>query len=164
MTVDADLFKLQEQLRLCQRELAHVRHQQEQLVEASTGSSEHDARFDELSANLDRRLSQGEAVTGRRGWLKRRILSTMPRSDEDRALSILRSSPLMDGAWYFRQYPEVASTGLSAALHYLRHGAGQGKDPGPDFATADYLAHHPEVGTDVNPLVHSLDSTASSVR
>lgn len=166
MTVetDAEVAKLREKLDLCQRELAQARRQQEEFAEASLLNEQVELRLRELSTQLDRRLVQGESVAGGRGWLKRRLLSTMPTVDEDEDLAILRSSPHMDGPWYFQQYPDVASTGLSACLHYLRLGAREGKDPGPAFATNAYVALHPELADGVNPLVHFVRSTSDSAR
>ncbi|TGN32565.1 hypothetical protein [Aeromicrobium chenweiae] len=164
MDPDVEVAKLREKLRLCQLELAKARRQQEELAEASLSHDETEQRLVDLTRRLDGRLVQGESVTGPRGWLKRRVLSTMPSPDEDDDLAVLRSSALMDGPWYFQQYPEVASTGLSASLHYLRHGAGQGKDPGPEFVTATYREQHPEIADGVNPLVHFLRLASEPAR
>src|SRR5262249_49786791 len=41
------------------------------------------------------------------------------------------------------------------ALHYLQYGAAEGRDPGPQFNSASYLSHHPDLAAAaVNPLVH----------
>ena len=52
----------------------------------------------------------------------------------------------------------MAATGLPPALHYLRHGAAAGHDPGPKFSTSGYLRKNPEVAASgANPLVHHLE-------
>lgn len=47
-------------------------------------------------------------------------------------------SGLFDAGWYLQAYPEVAAAGLDPALHYLAHGADEGRDPGPRFSTSGY--------------------------
>jgi GT2 family glycosyltransferase len=41
--------------------------------------------------------------------------------------------PLFDANWYMRGSPDVAQSGLLAALHYLRSGDAEGRDPHPLF-------------------------------
>lgn len=152
--VQAEIAKLQEALALCQRELAQVRRQQEEAAEITASNSRSAQRLRQLSTRLDKRLTAGESVAGRRGWLKRRLFSTMPRVEEDADLAILRSSKLMNGPWYLVRYPEIVSTGLSPALHYLRVGAAEQMDPGPAFSTRKYLAQNTDLPSGMNPLVH----------
>lgn len=156
MMVDAqaEIAKLQEQLALCQRELAQARRQQEEAAETTSSNSRAAQRLRQLSLQLDKRLVAAESVTGRRGWLKRRLLATMPKVEEDADLAVLRSSKLMNGPWYLVRYPEIVSTGLSPALHYLRKGAAEQKDPGPAFSTRKYLAQNPDLPAGTNPLIH----------
>ena len=68
---------------------------------------------------------------------------------------IIAGSSLFDAAWYLVQNPDVAAAGMDPALHYVLHGAGEGRDPGPQFSTAGYLAAHPDVErASMNPLLH----------
>lgn len=150
----AEVAKLREKLRLCQLELASARREQEKLGETVASEGRAARRLRELSSRLNKRLERGESVSGVRGWVKRHQLSTMPRSEEAASLAVLRSSKLMDGTWYLMRYPEVASTGLSPALHYLRTGAAEQKNPGPSFSTRKYLAQNPDLPKGENPLVH----------
>lgn len=152
--VPAEIAKLKEQLSLYQRELAQVRRQQEESAATANTNTQAAAKLRQLATALDKRLTAGEAVSGRRGWIKRRLISTMPKPEEDAALEVLRSSKLMNGAWYLTRYPEVVSTGLSPALHYLRVGAADAKDPGPAFSTRKYLDQNPGLPAGTNPLVH----------
>lgn len=161
---EAEVAKLGEKLRLCQLELAQARREQEELTEASVSNAAVEQLVQDLCVRLDQRLVQGESVAGARGWLKRRVLSTMPTATEVGDLVLLRSSPLMDGGWYFRHYPATVSVGMSASLHYLRHGAREGKNPGPSFDTRAYVESHPEITADDNPLVHFLRSTPDQSR
>lgn len=156
MTMDAqaEIAKLQEQLALCQRELAQSRRDQEEAAATTASNSQTAQRLRQLSTQLDKRLTAGEAVGGSRGWLKRRLFSTMPRADEEADLAVLRASKLMNGPWYLVRYPEIVSTGLSPALHYLRIGAAEQKKPGPAFSTRKYFLEHPELPDGMNPVVH----------
>lgn len=152
----AEVDKLHEQLALCQRELAQVRRQQETEAQKTATNSKVAGQLRELTIKLDQRLARSESAPGARGWVKRRLLATMPTAQEQADLTILRSSKLMNGPWYLRRYPDVVSTGLSPALHYLRAGAAEDKDPGPAFKTRAYLAQHPDLPRGTNPLLHFL--------
>lgn len=73
------------------------------------------------------------------------------------APALLRGSSLFDADWYLRQYPDIAANKLDPVVHYLGHGASEGRDPGPGFSTRGYLDRNPDVGAGgMNPLVHYL--------
>ncbi len=77
---------------------------------------------------------------------------------EAAAIGRLRRSPVLSAAWYGAQYPDVNASGMDAAEHYFRHGAAEGRDPGPDFVTAFYLAAAPDAArSGANPLLHFLE-------
>ena len=58
-------------------------------------------------------------------------------------------------------YPDVAKAGTDPVVHYLRHGAREGRNPSPLFDTARYLVKHPDVyEAGINPLVHFLAESA----
>jgi cellulose synthase/poly-beta-1,6-N-acetylglucosamine synthase-like glycosyltransferase len=70
---------------------------------------------------------------------------------------LLRKSHLFDRNWYLTKYPDVASSGLSPLVHYLRKGAEERRDPSIEFNTAAYLNHNNDVSeSGMNPLVHFL--------
>jgi hypothetical protein len=74
-----------------------------------------------------------------------------------RQCSQLEESGLFDAAWYVSTYPDVAESGIDPAEHYLRHGAKEGRNPGPRFNTQNYLRRYPDVAKAVppiNPLLH----------
>lgn len=74
-----------------------------------------------------------------------------------RAARQIRRSGLFDAEWYRRSYPDVELGGLDPALHYLRHGAAEGRDPGPAFGTRRYEAANPDVrAAGMNALLHFL--------
>jgi hypothetical protein len=71
--------------------------------------------------------------------------------------SILRHSEFFDEAWYLRTYPDVAKKRRDPVAHYLRHGAKEGRNPGPQFDTQWYLTTYRDVAEKgVNPLLHFI--------
>jgi hypothetical protein len=71
--------------------------------------------------------------------------------------SILRNSGLFDEMWYLQTYSDVAKKRKNPVSHYLRHGAKEGRNPGPQFDTQWYLANNRDVAeTGVNPLLHYI--------
>ncbi|MEX0409743.1 hypothetical protein ABGN05_29335 [Aquibium sp. LZ166] len=77
-------------------------------------------------------------------------------SAEEQA-AIIRKSDLFDREWYLKKYPDVAASGANPIMHYLRHGAKEGRDPGPFFATNWYQKVHSDVdASKVNPLVDHI--------
>lgn len=159
MANDRDVAELEAALRSCRLELAHVRAEQEGWSEEHAELARTSAQLAELAQALDEHLTEAEHAAGVRGWVKRRVLRSMPTPQESAQLATLRDSGLFDGGWYLRAYPEVARTGLSPALHYLRHGAAEGKEPNPDFSSHRYLLEHPRLSpTKDNPLLHYLST------
>lgn len=74
---------------------------------------------------------------------------------EDSAL--LRSSGLFDEVWYLEKNPDIARAKIDPALHYLRYGGFEGRNPGPEFDGNWYLDTYEDVRkAGVNPLVHYL--------
>jgi hypothetical protein len=68
----------------------------------------------------------------------------------------VEADDLFDGGWYLRTHPKAVRSGLSPALHYVRHGNAGKLDPGPKFRTAAYLERHPEVADgDLPALLHA---------
>lgn len=178
---ESKIEKLSEMLSMCRRELAQVREQQEPLMEEISqlrveardagAISDHlaDALAGRLSADFWEEHEPKTAVSLRRfigsrwPWLKRRFgrVSDGAAAELDQ-IRLIEGSSLFQGTWYLKRYPDVALTGINPASHYLRSGAGEGRDPGPDFNTRDYMAEHPEVEAGgMNPLVHFLQSQAS---
>ena len=68
----------------------------------------------------------------------------------------IAASPLFDAAWYRRQYPEIGHA--DPALHYLVHGAAEGRSPGPRFDGEWYLRSYRDVlNAGENPLWHYIE-------
>src|SRR5690606_39646281 len=65
----------------------------------------------------------------------------------------LRRSTWFDPDWYLGQYRDVAESGMDPVIHYLDHGASEGRDPGPGFSTSYYLEVNRDVAdAGMNPL------------
>lgn len=184
-TSQREILKLSEALLLCQRELAQVREAQEPLQEECSRLRAKNSELRSTTAQLGRALArhlsrafweEREPKTPIR-W-RRFLGSRWPRLRKrfgprqsasslsfDQQVKLLQSSPLFNGTWYLREYPDVAATGIHPPSHYLQSGAREGRDPGPKFSTQDYLAGHPELkDAGLNPLVHHLQSAAGNGR
>ncbi|MBS3667116.1 hypothetical protein [Vreelandella boliviensis] len=77
-----------------------------------------------------------------------------------RQVALIEQSQWFDAKWYLAQYPDVARDSKMAAnpaRHYLLMGGFEGRDPCPDFNSAYYLEHNPDVvQSGINPLVHYI--------
>lgn len=73
---------------------------------------------------------------------------------------LVRSSKLFDADWYLTTYPDVKEAKKYSQApheHYLMYGGFEGRNPGPAFHSAFYLAEYPDVASSkTNPLVHYL--------
>ena len=124
-------------------------------------------RFSELAnltRNLDPVLGRQRGVVrffgkgGRRlsqflspiNWYRQRVLK--------RHAAQIAASGFFDESWYERSYPDVKNSGFKPALHFLKFGALEGRNPGPNFNTRAYLNQNPDVAqSGMNPLVHYLE-------
>jgi len=78
------------------------------------------------------------------------------RNEHEAAAEIVASG-LFDPDWYLAQYPDVAEAGWNPAIHYVRLGPAQGRQPGPDFDAVWYLQRYKDVATaGAHPLLHYL--------
>jgi GT2 family glycosyltransferase/cephalosporin hydroxylase len=82
--------------------------------------------------------------------------------------SVVRKSSgavLFDPAWYLGQNPDVAATDIDPLEHYVKWGAGEGRNPNPIFDSGWYLATNPDVaGTGQSPLEHYCEWGAEEGR
>ena len=65
-------------------------------------------------------------------------------------LRVVRSG-LFDGAWYLRQWPNLAGTRLPALCHYVWRGCVD--DPSPMFCSQEYLHMNPDVARAQIPAI-----------
>ena len=74
-----------------------------------------------------------------------------------RLAKLIEKSDYFDAEWYLLQYPDVRDEGINPALHYIKHGAKEGRNPGQDFNSYEYLLANPDVAIEnINPLVHFI--------
>jgi hypothetical protein len=68
---------------------------------------------------------------------------------------LLQESDLFNAAWYLETYPDTVAGALSPQEHYVRSGAFEGRNPGPDFDSFAYYLANPDVAQAGWPaLVH----------
>ena len=73
----------------------------------------------------------------------------------ERQVEGLRASPLFKTDWYLEHHRDVAEAGIDPAEHYVRAGAFERRNPGPDFDTMQYYLANPDVAEAGWPaLVH----------
>lgn len=71
----------------------------------------------------------------------------------DREIEIVRESGLVDAGWYWSQYPNALDT--DPAVHYVLHGASEGRSPHPLFDPTFYNRQRRFLGS-LTPLAHFL--------
>lgn len=109
------------------------------------------------------RVHEPEHTVPPRSFLERRAARKARRDalrkDKERAQHIVQS-PWFDAQWYLQQYPDVAQDPVQSAnpaLHYIRLGGFEGRNPSPYFDSSFYLESNPDVAiTGINPLWHFL--------
>ena len=68
---------------------------------------------------------------------------------------LLAQSGVFDAEYYLSTYPEIAALNIDPLLHYVEHGAQEGRGPRPDFDVAYYLEQCETIGErPPNPLLH----------
>jgi SAM-dependent methyltransferase len=78
---------------------------------------------------------------------------------------LIAPSGLFDSDWYLERNDDVRAAGINPLVHYLLHGAAEGRDPNPLFDTDWYLNRYPDVrAAGANPLVHYLRYGAAEGR
>lgn len=129
-----------EALQRARRQRARLREQTEVLSEVLA---------DTLSARYWESRPSAAAGVGR-------LLGRAPADPEAELVREVEAHALFDGGWYLRNHAKAVRSGLSPALHYVRHGNAKRLDPGPAFSTADHLAKHPEArDSGVPALLHA---------
>ena len=72
---------------------------------------------------------------------------------------------MVDDAYYFGLYPDVAASGMDADFHYENFGWTEGRVPNEFFSPSYYLSTYPDVAAaGINPLQHYADFGASEGR
>lgn len=90
------------------------------------------------------------------GLARRLVRRPQPDAAMD-DVELVAGSHWFDRAFYLSAHADVAQSGLDPALHYLRYGAAEGRNPSERFDTAFYLAANPDVAAmNLNPLAHFI--------
>lgn len=66
---------------------------------------------------------------------------------------VIRQSGAFDVGYYLGRYWDVDALGRDPVLHYVTTGAGEMRDPAPDFSTRAYLERYPDVARDRTPAL-----------
>ena len=137
-----ELEHTKEALQRARRQRARLREQVDTLADA-------------LATSLSRAYwAEQESRDSGVGRLVRRRSSD---SDEAALVREVEASAAFEGGWYLRTHPAAARSGLSPALHFVRHSNAKRLDPGPSFSTGAYLDRHPEAAdAGVPALLHAL--------
>lgn len=70
---------------------------------------------------------------------------------------IIEKSGLFDLKYYLLNYPDVRVNDVDPIIHYLRHGAKEGRNPSEEFDTRFYYRRNMDVLKEgMNPLVHYI--------
>lgn len=70
---------------------------------------------------------------------------------------LLIKSGMVDFNYYWKNYPQTLNYDITAAAHYVKYGAQEGKNPSEKFNTTAYLTRHPDAAKlGINPLVHFI--------
>ena len=73
--------------------------------------------------------------------------------------------PLFSMDWYRSTYPDVTNAGMNPFVHFLRHGAQEGRSPSAYFDTRFYLDTYPDVAAHrLNALAHYINHGATEGR
>lgn len=143
--------RLLAQLERIQHELLEFKARQREVErESALALAAANQKVAALSAQLEQQgglaFWKGKGAKGRRRGKSRQW---------SRDKQLVEESGLFDRDWYLQTYPDVAEAGVDPVEHYLRAGAGEGRNPSPDFDTAWYLMTYRDVAeSGVNPLIH----------
>ncbi|MCJ8142803.1 glycosyltransferase [Ancylobacter sp. A5.8] len=122
-------------------------------------------------AKLERSEAEIAALRGRIDKLDRRRWSRFwkklrPKSRSRRGRpapltaeeALIEASGLFDAAWYAERYADVPRHPEAALRHFFSHGAGERRDPNPEFSTKWYLETYPHaVASGLHPLLHYIE-------
>ncbi len=84
---------------------------------------------------------------------------------EHRAVEVIRDAGVFDEEEYLARNPDVVESGLDPILHYIRHGAEEGRQAHPFFDENYYLQNNPDVANSGQvPLEHFVRYGAEEQR
>jgi glycosyltransferase involved in cell wall biosynthesis len=151
--------------RLTEERKGGVAQLQAELDRAAAAHAAERARLREEIRQLGQELIRGNRLRRTSqllSWILRR--PSRKRFRLVREYARLRRSGAFDPAFYVGAYPDVARARMDPLMHYVEHGASEGRDPSPEFDTTAYVEAHPELAqAGANPLLHRLESKVAAL-
>lgn len=89
------------------------------------------------------------------------VVMARDADDLERDVQIIRKTRLFDPDYYLRIYPDIGASGMDPLLHYVEHGAREGRLPNAYFDTRFYQAAYQTPDDHSNPLAHYATTTGS---
>lgn len=130
--------------------LAQFRLAQEELQHYFQMYQESERQVTELT----RRIEAPQFSVSRKSTLLTKLTDMLGFTIQNQ-IDAVKASGLFDEAWYLAEYPDVTDGMKDPVEHYLRYGAAEGRNPGPNFDTHWYINSNPDVrGKNINPLLH----------
>lgn len=83
------------------------------------------------------------------------------RRDIERDVEVILRTRLFDADYYLAVYPDVGAAGIDPLLHYVEHGAAEGRWPNAYFDTRSYRDEHQDRDDRINPLAHYASTPGS---
>jgi len=153
---DGPMGELNEEVgRIRLQAAAEIARAGEEVRRAQSQAAAEIARAEAIVANRGRDRSRDSIRSASRSFWKSRARAAAPPLADPKALEAIRNSLFFNSAHYLETNPDVRAAGVDPALHYLVHGGGEGRDPGPFFSTKAYLARYPDVAAaGLNALLH----------
>lgn len=155
-----NIGKLQEQLQKRVKELAD---RYEELGSLTAAMEAKEAELEALKpkhADTAGQANTSHAESKPAGKPSKRFGKKAEQRKLQNAIAEVEASQWFDARWYLEQYPDIASDSnfnRRPALHYVKFGGFEGRDPSPHFDSAGYLQTYPDVlSTGINPLVHFI--------
>lgn len=157
-----------EQLHLVQEELERQLIRKQALEnQVQKLNAEQDHALAAANSQINRLQNELNRIKGSTAWKAaapvRAIGRPFKRTTPDkrrlkRQAEQLAATHYFDADWYLKTYPDVAENNTSPAEHYLKFGAQEGRNPGPEFETQWYVQANPDVQeSGINPLIHFLN-------
>jgi len=153
-TFDGPMRESNEEVRRIRLQAAvEIARAREEVRRARSQAAAEIARAEAVVEDRCRKRSRDSIRSASRSFWKSRAKAAASADPKD--LEAIRNSLFFNSAHYLEANPDVRAAGADPALHYLVHGGGEGRDPGPFFSTKAYLARYPDVAAaGLNALLH----------
>ena len=166
---DADVYA--ELLRLNEMDFELLRRAREEVRRRFALVPDREERLDGLKQGVALLRTRRDQVTDS----PKEVQKTAPSSDPGRfgllkrwlrfVVNMRGRGPfkrLFDAEFYLRKYPDVRDAGMNPLLHYVLHGAAEGRKPNPWFQPEYYTTVCEDARNAENPLMHFARSTEYS--